>query len=780
MDHLSSPEPARRFSDRTARSLTPPASKAAHLRSSQGLPSILPSMETAVNTAAAGRAMYRARNTVPYAAALAAVAAFAFLSGGYVLGRTTVVVLPFLIAAAVWVWFLRRRSRPSIALLGGVAAFAAFFLWSGLSVLWSLGPDLTWMTFNLTGFYLAVVAVLGFTSVRGLQVRTVAYGYLAVAAAVGIYAFLGKSLPELVIHAHQYARLDSPVGYWNVLAVMMVMGLSVALAMGSDRSSGVALRTAAAAAAVPMCYTFFFSFSRGGWVTLAVALVLYFAFTTTRLASLVTLAAVTAPVALTLWHVRGLDTLFNATTNDALRTQQGGVLLRWALIALAVTVVIQAAAALLQRLVPWPRWSRIAAGAVVLTALAVLVAAGPVRYVQTRGGVPWIQDKLHSLLSDEQAGQGNAVGRLTTLTTNGRVELWREAVQQWRHHTTAGTGAGTFVFAHYRFRSGGGVVKHAHGQWANVLAELGTVGLVLFAAALALLLAAAIGNPFSRRGDPLHPLLVALQTGAIALIVHMSADWDWDMAAITTAAMMFVACCASYQTTRRSDERLLARRRRVEGGEPARETVPSEEPAPTGVAAEAQATEPPAGAAAIDALSLETAGAGAFVVTTGTAPSGEGALDGDRPRTSRHRHRLVRWPLRVTASALLVLLGVSWLPPYLSWRSENAALAASSEGDVTTALTLARRSSTINPLAVDPLFTEASLLQQLGRNREALAKLQEASRLQPQNFAVWYELGVLLQGAFGREQAARAALTRALALNPHDADSRGELEALAD
>ena len=249
-------------------------------------------METPVHTLrVAGAPLSRARNTVPYALALAAVAAFSFLSGGYILGRSTPIVVAFLCAAAVWVWFLRRSTRPPLLYLAALGVFGAFAVWSGLSVLWSFGPDLTWVSFNLTAFYLAVAAVLGLTSARGLQLWTVAYGYLGIAAAVGVYAFLGKGLPAVVTHAHTYARLDSPIGYWNVLAVMMVMGLCVALAIAGDRATGAALRTVAAAAAVPMCFAFFFTFSRGGWVALAVALVLYFAFTTTRLGSFVSLVA---------------------------------------------------------------------------------------------------------------------------------------------------------------------------------------------------------------------------------------------------------------------------------------------------------------------------------------------------------------------------------------------------------------------------------------------------------------------------------------------------------
>ena len=273
-------------------------------------------METPVNTArVAGEPFYRARNTAPYALAMAAVAAFSFLSGGYVIGRSTPIVVALLCAAAVWVWFLRRSTRPPILFLAALGVFGAFTVWSGISVLWSFGPDLTWVSFNLTAFYLAVAAVLGFTTARGLQLWTVAYGYLAVATAVGVYAFLGKGLPAVVTHAHTYSRLDSPVGYWNVLALMMVMGLAVALAVAGDRATGPVLRTLAAAAAVPMCFAFFFTFSRGGWIALAVALVLYFAFTTTRLASFITLLAVVTPV--------GLVHLAAARPRDALRRDHG-------------------------------------------------------------------------------------------------------------------------------------------------------------------------------------------------------------------------------------------------------------------------------------------------------------------------------------------------------------------------------------------------------------------------------------------------------------------------
>jgi tetratricopeptide (TPR) repeat protein len=122
------------------------------------------------------------------------------------------------------------------------------------------------------------------------------------------------------------------------------------------------------------------------------------------------------------------------------------------------------------------------------------------------------------------------------------------------------------------------------------------------------------------------------------------------------------------------------------------------------------------------------------------------------------------------------LLAVSWLLPYLAERDASAALAAASEGRTADAVSLVRRSSRLDPLAVDPLITESLVLQQQGRSREALAALQAAARLQPDNYEVFYQEGVLLLRAFGRKKAAVAALRRALALNPHDEASRFELE----
>ena len=292
-----------------------------------------------------------------------------------------------------------------------------------------------------------------------------------------------------------------------------------------------------------------------------------------------------------------------------------------------------------------------------------------------------------------------------------------------------------------------------------------------------------VGNPFARRSDPLHPLLVALQAGVIAYFVHITWDWDWDMAAVGTLAFVFIAVCASYRSTRRADESRSGRRA-------ARTPEDAEEPV-TGAAPARRAGRRAGRRVAGDAGRADGGRVPRPIPrhrqTQPTRwrrmlPRRDDAETGDDAygqETPRRRSRRVGWAPRVVASAALVLLAVSWLPPYFAMRAENAALAAASDGDVTAALADARRAATLDPLAVSPLITQATLLQQLGRNREALERLETAARLQPQNYEVWYELGVLQHGALGRDKAARASFTRALALNPSDAASRYELELLA-
>ena len=211
---------------------------------------------------------------------------------------------------------------------------------------------------------------------------------------------------------------------------------------------------------------------------------------------------------------------------------------------------------LVQRAVPWPRWVRLAAGAAVVVVLVAGVGGGSWRFLESRGGLAWVQGPRADLHRRRRRDRRRRRHRPAHLPQHRpAAALARGARAVPRPTGCAGTGAGTFPFTHYRFREDGGVVKHAHSQWFNVLSELGTVGLGLFAAAIALLIAAAVRNPFAGRRDPVRPLLVALQAGMVAFVVHISWDWTWDMAAIGMLFFLFAAACSSYLATGAADRR---------------------------------------------------------------------------------------------------------------------------------------------------------------------------------------------------------------------------------
>jgi hypothetical protein len=302
----------------------------------------------------------------------------------------------------------------------------------------------------------------------------------------------------------------------------------------------------------------------------------------------------------------------------------------------------------------------------------------------------------------------NDAGRLASVTT-GRPRMWREAMDAWRTARVAGTGAGSFALSHYRYRQFPGVIRHAHNQWLNVLTELGVVGLLLFAAAVVLLVVAAVGNPLRWRRDPQHPLLVAAQAGGIAFLVHMSVDWDWDITALGVAAFALLAAAVAYRRWRSST------------------FAPQERP----------------------------------------------AVSDERPRT-----RTAYWLPRLQVTAVLALVAVSWALPYLAERSQYAAIDAVADGRAQEALELTTRAARLNPLAAEPLLTQAAALQQLGQVSAARRSLQSATRLQPENYETWYKLGVFQAQVLGKPNAARESLRRALVLNPDDMAIRTELSLL--
>jgi O-Antigen ligase len=128
-----------------------------------------------------------------------------------------------------------------------------------------------------------------------------------------------------------------------------------------------------------------------------------------------------------------------------------------------------------------------------------------------------------------------------------------------------------------------------------------------------------------------------------------------------------------------------------------------------------------------------------FLAVTGPTLLGLGVIAG----VGRPVVRARRSPLLVVASVLLaagVLASFSF--PRLSERSGREALRALDARDYGVAKKKAERARSLDPLAVDPLWTLAAVASRQGEEGVALRRYIQAVELQPENPDTWYALGM--------------------------------------
>src|SRR3954470_494458 len=186
---------------------------------------------------------------------------------------------------------------PVLTSLGLAAAgtFAGFVVWQGLSMLWSIEPDRTWNYFNRGLAYLAFLLLGLVIGTLGRAPRYAAAGLAAAtAAAIGV-ALATKVFPGLSDQTERVARLNSPIGYWNVLALLTVFALPLALWIAAPRSRPAWLRAAGAVYLYAALVALVLTFSRGGVAVGIVAVALWFAIARPRLESVAALALAIVP-----------------------------------------------------------------------------------------------------------------------------------------------------------------------------------------------------------------------------------------------------------------------------------------------------------------------------------------------------------------------------------------------------------------------------------------------------------------------------------------------------
>jgi O-antigen ligase len=365
----------------------------------------------------------------------------------------------------------------------------------------------------------------------------------AAIAVVAIFGLLSRLHPawfpgatDTAIQLGVRSRLSYPLNYWNGVATLIAVGIPLVLVTaGAARS--ILARALAAAALPAMALAALYTFSRGGAVEIAIALVVLFALHPRRLQLLPTAAVAAAGSAILVVAATQRHALENGLGNSAAHSQ-GSEMLVLVIVVCAGVALLEAAIALTGRHLLRSRPTVPRRAAIVATALAVLVAI----VVAVAGGVPgYLSDRWHDFKAPTDPGV-TGVQRFDSASGNGRYQLWQAAVHGNATNPVLGIGPGTYEYYWTQHRTFPLSVVNAHSLYLESLAELGIVGLILIIGVVGAPLVVGTAKTLRARGDPDRSALFAAATAALAVFaVAAAVDWVWQLPAIVAAFLLVAA-----------------------------------------------------------------------------------------------------------------------------------------------------------------------------------------------------------------------------------------------
>ncbi|HEX5910749.1 MAG TPA: O-antigen ligase family protein, partial [Thermoleophilaceae bacterium] len=368
-------------------------------------------------------------------------------------------------------------------LYGGTAVglFTLLTIVTGLSMAWSVAPDLSLQELGRTFTYLAVFAV-AVVAARTLPSagRHLLTGILLAAVAICLWALATRIWPASLGGDVLGARLGEPFDYWNALGGMAALAVPGALWLGARRDAtrvGAALAYPALGA---LLLTIMLTQSRGALAAAVVAALVWLAFVPLRLRTAPVLAVAAVGVApVTAWALS--QEAFTAALQPlAVREDAAGT---FGLLTVATLAVLTgagfAAVHIRATMRPSPEVRR-RSGIGLAAGLAVVAVVGLV-FVGAAGG--GIGKQLDELTANQTTAPGSGAERLGSVSSS-RGEYWRQAMDVFRDEPLLGRGADGFTLARLEYREDPRAASHAHGYLPQTMADLGLLGLLV---ALALL-----------------------------------------------------------------------------------------------------------------------------------------------------------------------------------------------------------------------------------------------------------------------------------------------------
>lgn len=477
---------------------------------------------------------------------IGALAIFAYLAardGGYF----SVNFYPAAIAAWTIVGLIILAAwdnlRVVTAARAAILAMGAIVVWTGLSSIWSISPNLSLQEFTRESLYLAcfLCVLSGAASIR--SVRLSVFFYICVTIGLAAFAILARILPDISQDfVYSGGRLMGSVGYWNGLAALMVMGFIPCLWLVSTPETTRFTRTALSCALTLMGLTLFFTLSRGGIAICVASIFLYLVFAPDRLASMLSLFSSMVPASLLVWYsaarLPSLQASGDGIPVDAAEGRTFAILLALALLSSAA---IRLTTLLLPSRVPETRGGRVFILVFWVTVVTCLAGVALIQRDVISDKYSYWRSKsdVQVWQYDEVSVDARGVERLAS-TSDNRTEFWRIGLDNFRQHPLVGTGGGTYRFVNMRTQSGEGLARDPHSIWVRFLTDQGIVGFMLLLAFMATLVIAVAVQLRDHPGLRRDGLYISLLIAALAWVADSSIEWNWALPAVSVP--FFIIC----------------------------------------------------------------------------------------------------------------------------------------------------------------------------------------------------------------------------------------------
>jgi O-antigen ligase len=429
----------------------------------------------------------------------------------------------------------RSLPRPLVVAL---MLFAAYMLWTYLSIAWAEQQGAAVEGANRTALYLCVFALYclwPLDSVGGrIVLGTLGLGIVGVGA-VELIRIDGAADPAGYIVE---GRIVEPAGYVNANAALWTVGLLACLPIAAGRDVPAVLRGLALGGAGLLGALALLAQSRGWLLALPLGVLAFLLISPGRVRALLVVLAIGAGMAAVIDPVLAVHDDFSRAGLDALLADAAHA--SWVM-AGALTLLGVGAALLDRRAEPRPRIrSRrrlsqpvllgIAVAAVGLGAAALVAADVP-----SRASDAWDDFK--------KGGQPEAGGSRFSSVGTYRYDFWRVAWDEFADNPVVGIGVENFQASYLRRGDSFEKPRYAHSLELGVLSQTGLVGgILLFGALGATLVAAA--RRLSRDGP-----LRWVSAGGLAVFAywvgHASVDWLWEFPALGGAAFMALGLAAA-------------------------------------------------------------------------------------------------------------------------------------------------------------------------------------------------------------------------------------------